>query len=214
MAFHSILHYNDGMDAVKRPYRSKLRTEQTEATRRRILDAAQHLFARQGYQGTTMEQLAEEAGVAMQTLYAAFGSKVNLALAVINQVVLASLGLPEMAQQAGAMADAEQALREAAQVNRVVSERLVDLEALISGANLREIALEGTRRREESIAGVLATVLASARRRPELSDAEVRDTILALTSVAVYRTLVKERGWSPERYAQWLGDLLVAAVLR
>ena len=101
IAFYSIIHYTDPMEPVKRTYRSTLRTEQTEVTRRRILDAARLLFARQGYQGATMDQLAEEAGVAIQTLYAAFGSKLKLAVAVIDEV-LASIGIPEMARhQAG-----------------------------------------------------------------------------------------------------------------
>lgn len=201
------------MDTVKRAYRSQLRAEQTVATRRRILEAAQLLFARQGYQGTTMEQLAEEAGVAIQTLYAAFGSKVNLAVAVVDEV-LVSIGILELSRQAGAVDDAEQVLRIAAHINRLIGERLVDLEALISGANLQEIAQASTRKRKAGIAGALATVLGSPRRRPDLSDDEMGDALLALTSEALYRTLVKEQGWTPERYQQWLGDLLVAALLR
>ena len=213
ISLYPIINYNDRMETVKRSYRSKLRAEQTVATRRRILDAAQVLFARQGYQGTTMEQLAEEAGVAMQTLYAAFGSKVNLAVAVVDEV-LASIGIPELSRQAGEVRDAEQVLRYAAHINRLIGERMVDLEALISGANLQELAQASTRKRKDGIAGALATLIASPRRRPDMSDDEIRDALLALTSEALYRTLVKEQGWTPERYEHWLSDLLVAALLR
>ena len=201
------------MEIVKRTYHSKLRAEQTEATRRRILDAARLLFARQGYQGATMEQLAEEAGVAIQTVYAAFGSKHNLAVAVINDV-LANMGIPEMARQAGDIADAQEALRYAAHINRLIGERIVDLDSLLSNVDLHRITQVDDRHRERSIAGVLAVVIAAPQRRQDLSDDEIRDTLLALTSKTLYRMLVQERGWSPESYEHWLADLLILALLR
>lgn len=201
------------MDTVKREYRSTLRTEQAEATRQRILDAARGLFARRGYQGATMDHLAAQAGVAIQTLYAAFGSKINLAAAVVDDA-LASIGLPELARQAGEIGDAEQALRYAAHVNRVVGERLMELDTLLSVVDARAIARVSDRNRERSVSGVVATVLGSPRRRQDISEDETRDTLVALTATTLYRTLVLERDWTPERYEAWLGDLLVAALLR
>jgi hypothetical protein len=133
--------------------------------------------------------------------------------AVIDEV-LASIGIPEMARQAGEIGDAEQTLRYAAHVTRLVSERLVDLEGLISVANRHEIAHVSDRMRERNISGVLATVLDSPRRRQDLSNDETRDVFLALASLTVYRMLVKERGWAPERYEHWLGDLLITSLLR
>lgn len=207
------MQYNDFMGQVKRIYRSKLRAEQTEATRRRIMDAARRLFADQSYEGVTMEQLAEEAGVAIQTLYAAFGSKFNLARAVVDEA-LSGAGVPEMAQAAATLTDAEEALRYAAHVNRVVNERLRDLDNILSAHSMREVAQTSARAREGDLAGVAATVFASSRRRADLSQAEVRDTLVALTAPLLYRMLVVERGWAPERYERWLGDLLVASLLQ
>ena len=56
------------MTNVKRPYRSPRRREQAEETRRRILAAARRLFVARGYGGTTMETIADDAGVAVQTV--------------------------------------------------------------------------------------------------------------------------------------------------
>src|SRR5690242_19451164 len=139
--------YNQFMGQVKRIYRSKLRAEQTEATRRRIVDAARRLFAGQRYEGVTMEQLAEEAGVAIQTLYAAFGSKFNLAYAVVEEA-LSSAGVPELARTAAVITDAEEALRFAAHVNRVVDERLLDLDNILSANSMREVAQTSAHARE------------------------------------------------------------------
>lgn len=204
-------YYSVCMGTVKRPYRSQVRTEQAEATRRRIVDAARRLFARQGYQGATMQQLAEEAGVATQTLYVAFGSKLNLAAAVIGDA-LSAAGIPELVRQSARIGDPEEALRYVAHVNRLVDERLVDLQDLLNVASLRETAQLSDQLRERDLAGVLAIVSNSPRRR-EVSEEDLRDTLLALTSPSLYQMLVKERGWSADRYERWLGDLLVKALL-
>src|SRR5216684_1962342 len=59
----------------KRSYDSALRKQQASQTRMKILDAAQKLFAQRGYATTTVEAIASGAGVAVDTVYAVFGSK-------------------------------------------------------------------------------------------------------------------------------------------
>ena len=59
----------------KRRYHSPRRQEQAAATRRSILEAAQRLFEQHGYAATTMEAIADEAGVALKTVYVAFVTK-------------------------------------------------------------------------------------------------------------------------------------------
>ncbi len=54
----------------------------------RILDAAEHLFARQGYDGTSTRQIAGEAGTSIQTLHYHFGSKKDLYNQVLERSVL------------------------------------------------------------------------------------------------------------------------------
>jgi AcrR family transcriptional regulator len=160
-----------------------------------------------------MEQLAEEAGVAIQTLYGAFGSKFNLACAVVHEA-LSSAGIPEMAKTAAAMPDVEEMLRYVAYLNRVVDERLLDLDNILSANSMREVAQASAQGRESDLAGIIAILLASPRRRNNLSQNETRDILVTLTAPLLYRMLVAERGWAPERYEQWLGDLLVASLLQ
>ncbi len=50
----------------------------TRATRRRIVDAAAELFIAAGYGATTLQQIAERAGVAVQTVYFHFGNKASV----------------------------------------------------------------------------------------------------------------------------------------
>src|SRR5260370_21567429 len=63
---------------VKRRYDATRRREQAAENRRRITAAAAELFAARGYAGTSLSEIAAGAGVAVQTVYAAFGTKVNL----------------------------------------------------------------------------------------------------------------------------------------
>lgn len=67
--------------------RPTLRQERAATTRRQILAAARRLFYRDGYAATTLKAVAAEAGVAVQTVYAVFGSKAAILAALREQVV-------------------------------------------------------------------------------------------------------------------------------
>ncbi|WP_369640706.1 TetR/AcrR family transcriptional regulator, partial [Nocardia sp. JMUB6875] len=58
--------------------RPPARSERREATRRRVAEAAAALFAERGYAGTTLQAIADAAGVHVQTIYQAFGTKVGV----------------------------------------------------------------------------------------------------------------------------------------
>ncbi len=72
----------------KRRYTSTRRQAQAAETRRQIIAAARKLFVKLGYAGTTVEDIAREAGIAVQTIYATFGSK----LAILKRLVELPLG--------------------------------------------------------------------------------------------------------------------------
>src|SRR5213083_2359267 len=77
VSLYPIVHYA-ALVTVKRRYESAHRQEQARQTRRAILDAAAMLFVDPGYAATPLTAVAAEAGVAVQTVYAVFGSKGNL----------------------------------------------------------------------------------------------------------------------------------------
>jgi AcrR family transcriptional regulator len=62
------------------------------STRDRILDATERLLTRHGYQKTTMEDVAADAGLAKRTLYLSFASKEEMALSSIDRIVERLLG--------------------------------------------------------------------------------------------------------------------------
>src|SRR5688572_15504147 len=72
-------------EVKRRRYDSPVRQERAAQTRARIVDAAAALFTSHGYGRTSIRQIAEEAGVAADTVYATFGSKARVLTAVIDE---------------------------------------------------------------------------------------------------------------------------------
>src|SRR5258708_37917153 len=99
----------------KRTYNASLRQEQAQMTRTRLLDAAHRLLTRGTYTGVTMEEIAQEAGVAYQTVYAVFGSKLQLAKQMVETGFHFD-GVDELAAQANASDDPEVVLRLGAEI--------------------------------------------------------------------------------------------------
>lgn len=200
----------------RRRYRSPRREQQAARTREAVLSAATELFARRGWAGTGMREVATVAGVSVETVYAGFGSKVDLLLAAVDAGVVgdadpvaladrpefAALGAGDPAQRTAAVArlaagihqrtaGLQLALREAAAADSTVALRLRDLEE----------------RRRGDVTAALELVAG----RP--LTARERDGLWAVGTVEVYRLLTEQAGWSSREYEAWLTDL-VLRVLR
>lgn len=65
-------------------------TQKAESTRKHILECALHLFAAKGYEGTTMRDIAAEAGCSLGLTYRYFASKEELVL-VLYRALAAEL---------------------------------------------------------------------------------------------------------------------------
>ena len=76
------------MAPVKPSAAKPSRRERAAETRRKMLDAAITCFTTAGYDGTTMAQIAKQAGVAVQTLYFTFHTKAQLLQQTLDRAVL------------------------------------------------------------------------------------------------------------------------------
>ena len=76
------------------------RAERARQTRHRMLDSARELFIGDGYAATTMERIAEDAGVAVQTLYYTFRTKGQLLCEVVEVTAAGDEDAPPVAQRA------------------------------------------------------------------------------------------------------------------
>jgi len=62
-----------------------IKRKQREASVKKLLDAAQHLFVSGGYSWTNLEQIAEAAGLSKGAVYFYFGKKENVLLGLLNR---------------------------------------------------------------------------------------------------------------------------------
>src|SRR3954453_23013384 len=128
------------MEVVKsRAYRSPRRREQARLTRQHILEAAQELFSATGYATTTIAQIADEAGVAVQTVYAVFGTKRAILVAILETRVVgadddAALSEREEWQVVQRQQEPRASIRAIAHANRTVLDRIGSVWAVLHDA--------------------------------------------------------------------------------
>lgn len=202
---------------VKRRYHSRARERQAEETRQRILAATRELFASRGYAGTTLEAIAETAEVSPKTVSAVFGSKRAILAEVVNPEAFGP-NVQQLLDESRATPEPSRRLSLVAQVTRQAYEPLVlELELLRTAPGvapeLASLARQiGLRRRENQ--GRLIAYLDEHRMLSQgLSVEEATDVMWALTSYDLYRMMVVERHWPPERYEAWLANLLIQHLL-
>ena len=204
------------MSDVKRPYRSPRRQAQARRTRERIVDAARHLWVERGFGATTMETIAAEADVAVQTVYAAFGSKGGILTDLLGRLEAQAGGERLMDDLAAAPSPIAQ-VEVVAGFNRRLFEGGADILAIALGTTavdpeVAQWAAEGDRRRREGQARIVAGWRKSA--VLAVSAEEALDILYALTGPELFLLLVARLGWAPSRYERWLADALVAFLFR
>jgi AcrR family transcriptional regulator len=207
-----------GPGEEKRSYHSRVRQRQAEETRRRILAAARSLFERQGYAVTTLEAIAELAEVSPKTIAAVFGSKRALLAAVINPEAF-SAHVQQLIEELRVTEDPSQRLWLVAQITRQAYEPLASSLELLRTAGavapeLADLAQQVEARRRQNQARLIASLHEQGILRHGLSLEEAMDALWALTSYELYRMLVVEQGWEPERYETWLAQLLILQLLQ
>lgn len=196
------------MSNVKRGYESPKRQRQAEATRRRLASSARRLFSERGYAATTIASIAKEAGVAVQTFYAVFGSKRAVLFELLNEVE-AEADLAGLREALRATSDPRRQLRHLVDFNVRLFEGAVDLLEVLRGAGSADADLavawrEGEERRREAQALLVREWAKGGAFRAGLEESEAADVLWALTGPDAYRLFVLERGWPASRYGEWL----------
>ncbi|MQB02222.1 MAG: TetR family transcriptional regulator, partial [Actinobacteria bacterium] len=189
---------------------STYRQEQAAATRQRIASAARKLFRERGYGATTIAAIAAEAGVAEPTVYAVFGSKKSFLLA-LRQQMHAEVELPKLTAEATAAPDARRKLEGWARLLRAQMERSYDvIAAHREAARIDPSAAEEYRGVLDSRAGVMQELVRElgADLRSDLNLRTAADILWAFSNEEIYRELIQERGWPPDRYEAWMARTL------
>ncbi len=135
-----------------------------------------------------------------------------------QRILEAARSLFESQGYAATTLEAIAELAEVAQITRQAYEPMASSLELLRTAGavapeLADVARQIEARRRQNQARLIASLSEQGALRPGLSFEEATDVLWALTNYDVYRMLVVERSWKPERYETWLAQLLIQQML-
>lgn len=216
-------------DPVKpRAYRSAKRRAQAAATRTAVLQAARELFSERGYAATTVSAVADRAGVAVDTVYAAVGRKPQLLIELVDEA-LAGRGsrTPAAEPTTAEERDYVRAVREAvtadeklatyaAALGRLQRDVVPLVAALRQAAATDEAARQAWEalgeRRARNMLLLAAELRATGGLRDDLDDGQVAD-VLWSTNAPEYLELLAARGLDADGIRRLLHDLWARVLL-
>ena len=202
---------------------ARSRRERARATRRRIIDAALARFLDEGYAATTMETIALDAGVAVQTVYFTFHTKAELLLAALS----VAGGEPDAAEDPvdrawfGRVMAANSGARRLALIVELGNEIYVRIGPLMPAVRAAssvdpavDLAWQGlVARRREGMRRVIDVFAERGELRPDLEPSLALDLLFGLHRSEIYLAFTQECGWPLERYKAWQFATLAQALL-
>jgi AcrR family transcriptional regulator len=178
--------------------------------RQAVLEAATARFSERGW-AASVRDIAGSAGVSVETVYAHFGSKIDLLNAVVDVAVVgdddpvALVDRPEFA--ALSTGRRRERVLAAAALNTAINQRTTSLFRALREAAAVEPALAiRLQSLRESQRQTIRTALVMVTDRAV--DPSEADGLWALLGQEVYELLVVSAGWTPARYEQWVAGAL------
>ena len=208
---------------VKHPRRYDSARRQAAAQQRRaaVVEAANRLFVRDGFAGTTIARIAEDAGVSAETVYKTFGSKIALVRAIRDRA-LAGEGPVPAERRSNRMQANESDPRKIVRgwgalamevAPRVAPVLLLVREAAASDPELARLQEEMDEARLTRMAHNARTLLKGGHLRHGVTLDAATDVLWTYSSPELYELLVIRRRWSVERYGRFIADSMIAALL-
>ncbi|WP_431999214.1 TetR/AcrR family transcriptional regulator [Streptomyces sioyaensis] len=192
--------------------RRPTRAETKARTRRRLLDAAAHVFARKGFAGASVEEIAESAGFSIGALYSNFGGKEALFLAL-----MAERGLGRVAEATHTLerhgAGTGEAAAELGRLLVHTADKDTDFAPLqaefwlyaVRNPHVLDTMATALREPHQALEGLIGSWLAERGAPPEVSAASVASVVAAL-----FQGLVRQRRIAPDSVPEELfGQALI-----
>lgn len=210
-------------DRQPRSYDATRRQEQARQNRRAVLDAAHRRFVAEGYAATTIAAVAADAGVSVETVYKSVGKKPELAKAVFDVAVVGDdedvpMLQREFVARNAAEPDPRRKLEQYGEHLGAVAPRISPLLLVIRDAaavdgGAAEVWAQVQAERLTGMTAFAAHLDEGGFLRAGISRDEARDVLWTHNSVELWDLLVRQRGWTDERFGRWLGQQLVAALV-
>jgi AcrR family transcriptional regulator len=199
------------------------RQARTRLARAAVVAAARTLFLERGYAATTIEAISDRSDVPSATVYRLFSSKLGILKELFNVSIAGdddAVPLTDRPHVRALIADQDprKQLAGFVGISRGIMARTEPVyRILVSAAgsdpDAAALLAEQTRQRQQGQGGIARTLAHAGVLRPGLSERDAADIIHALMSPEIYRLLVGDRGWPPERYEQWLSGTLIDQLL-
>jgi AcrR family transcriptional regulator len=188
-----------------------------QQTRGDILRAARRLFAERGYAATSINDIAEEADVAIQTIYARLGSKRGMLLALID-LIDEEARVGPLAEGVISATTPLAALRAGVRLTRSFQERCGDIiEALFTAAgaepDLADAVAEGQRRHREGARSIIDRIQALHGLRNDVAPKRAQALFALSTNHEAWRELITGYQLDWDQAEDWLLDALSRALL-
>jgi AcrR family transcriptional regulator len=195
----------------------------TRLARRAVTEAARALFLERGYPATTIEAICALSDVPAATVYRLFGSKLGILRALLEVAIAGddeAVPLQERPHVRALLADADPRAQLAGFsgvtcgiMSRAEPVHRILVSAAGSDPGAAGLLAEQDRRRQQGQSAIARSLARAGALRPGLRERDAADIIHALMAPEVYRLLVVDRRWSPERYEGWLAQVLISQLL-
>jgi AcrR family transcriptional regulator len=210
--------------AKRSPYQSRLRAEQAATTRRLVLDAATRLFLERGYASTSIDAIAEEAGVGRSTVFAAAGGKAWLLKTAYDRAIVGDDQRVPFAERPDArklfaMTDPAEIVTAYARTLSDAQRRVSPIYEVVRSAagvdpEVHELWAEVGQQRLAGAKRMATLLRRKGGLRSGLSVARASDIIWIYNDPALHHALVGVRGWRQATYRDWLAETLKIHLLK
>lgn len=206
-----------------RSYSSTLRADQARRTRRRIVDAAAELFAEHGYAGTTIDAVATAAGVSRKTVFDSVGGKAQLMKLAYDFAIVGDdepVPLADRPEMRAMLAEPDYGKRLAMYASLVVGidRRLSSAWRAFEGAatsdpEAAKFYAAMVQQRRQAMREAAQMFADAGALRPDLDVEVAADLMWFYNDPSLYDKLVRQRGWSVDRFQAWLAEALQVQLL-
>lgn len=200
--------------SVNRSYSSPLRTAQARETRRVVVAAAARLYVADGFGRTTIEAIAQSAGVSRKTVFTSVGGKVELLKLALDWATVGDdepvplAGRPEL-DQLRATTDPDAILRSWVHLVTSIGSRIAGISGALTVAagvddEAKALWEHAQEQRHTGARAFIAHLADQHGLRPDLDRDEAADLAWVHSDPALHHRLVIQRGWSIDRFETWL----------
>ena len=206
----------------RRPYRSPLREAAAARTRTQIRDAGARLFIEKGYVRTTVRDIADEAGVAVRTVFSSFpGGKLQVFHDALNVAIAGDeeeVAVADREEVRASLADRDGIVTGVVNLGTLIQERagrliMTMIESSGADADMQRLSAEGEAANTENMRSVAQSLSAFGLLRESMDVDRATDILVALCSPHVHQILRQQRGWTVTQYRDWLTETINMTIL-